>query len=195
MTLSPRIRVLIVDDHAAVRHAVRRLLESGGDIEVCGEAGDAADAVTSAEALQPDVVVMDLRLRGSSGITASRAVRNRCPRSRVVMLTSSSEEQASQAAVVAGADGCVVKQLSATALGDVVRAVAGGRRLLDPATTARVTGRLGEGEAAGVDRRVLAYVGEGRTDAEIADALELDESAVSRMVTAVVDRVHPGLTR
>ncbi len=123
------IRVMIVDDHEAVRRGLSTLLQAAGDISVCGE----AESVSQAERVQgeaPDVAIVDLRLGDGSGIDVSRQFRARWPHVAVVMLTGASETEARAASVAAGAAGYLVKQLGACDVVGTVRTVARGENLL-----------------------------------------------------------------
>src|SRR3984893_7620848 len=124
---------MLVDDHEVVRRGVKDLLEATGQIKVVGEAGTVKDAVKLAGSLQPEVVVMDVRLADGSGIEATREIRARRPETRVLMLTSFADDEALFASIMAGAAGFMLKQIAG---GDLVRAlktVRQGQSPLDPA--------------------------------------------------------------
>jgi two-component system, NarL family, response regulator DevR len=125
--MSSRISVLVCDDHALVRAGVCRLLELETDIEVVGEASDASSALAAVEEHSPAVVVMDVRMPGSSGIDACRAIRSRFPATRVLMLTSFDDDDALFASIMAGASGYILKQIRGGDLVDGVRKAAAGR--------------------------------------------------------------------
>lgn len=111
-----RIRVLIVDDHAILRQALRHLLETHSEIEVIGDVASGREAIEAAEALQPDVVLMDMVMPGLSGLEATRQIRRRLPRTKVVILTGYMEDEQIVAALRAGASGYVVKRSDVTEL-------------------------------------------------------------------------------
>jgi len=126
-------RIMLVDDHEVVRLGLKALIERHPDMEVVAEASSATDAVTKALAHKPDVVVMDIRLGGGSGIDACRELTAQLPETKVIMLTSYAEDEMLFAAIRAGAAGYVLKQAGGQ---DVIRAldaVAQGHSLLDPA--------------------------------------------------------------
>ena len=136
------VRVMLVDDHDVVRSGLRALLGSMPDITVVAEAATEADAVAQAIATKPDVVVMDVRLAEGNGIEATREIRSRLPKTRVLMLTSFADDEAIAASVVAGAAGYVLKEVNGGEIVRSVRAVASGRDLLDPEVTRVVMERL-----------------------------------------------------
>lgn len=197
--VDPRsVRVMIVDDHAAVRRSLTAVLEAAGDILVCGEAAGLADAEQVATTAEPDVAVVDLRLGGESGIAASRAVRTRRPETHVILLTSASDDDARFAAILAGADGYLVKQLGISDLVFAVRTAA--RRSRRTETASAVAGArsrsfaslygLGlEGMMDEDEEELLDLVVEGRTNAEIGEALHVDEAVATHRVTALLARI------
>jgi two-component system response regulator DevR len=121
-----RVRILICDDHAMVRGGIRRLLEAEPDFEVVAEASDAAAAVAGVGESAPDIVVMDVRMPGRSGVEACREIRARFPATRVLMLTSFDDDQMRRAATAAGAAGYILKQIRGDGLVDGIRRVAAG---------------------------------------------------------------------
>ena len=129
---------MIVDDHEVVRLGLRAALEPEDDIEVVGDFGDAQVALTEAEIMRPDVVLMDVRMPGMDGIQACRALKESLPETRVVMLTSFSDDQAVSASIIAGASGYLLKNARRADLLRAVRAAAGGESLLDPSVLATV---------------------------------------------------------
>src|SRR5919197_4670533 len=124
---STPIRVFLLDDHEVVRQGLRALLESGGDIEVVGESGLAAEAASRIPALRPDVAVLDARLPDGSGIEVCRTVRAVDPSIKALILTSYDDDEALFAAIMAGAAGYVLKEIRGTDLVDAVRRVANGQ--------------------------------------------------------------------
>src|SRR5947208_11068294 len=141
-----RVRVMLVDDHEVVRNGLRAMLEAAGEMRVVAEAGAVADAIAQAERTQPDVVVMDVRLAGGSGIEATREIRARRPETQVLMLTSFADDEALFASIMAGASGYVLKQVKGDELVRAIRAVGEGKSLLDPAVTTSVLERLRRGK-------------------------------------------------
>src|SRR6187397_2163804 len=131
------IRVMLVDDHEIVRLGLITLINDLDDMEVVGEAGNAADAVATALNVQPDVVLMDIRMPGEGGIEATRRIMAKLPQVKVVMLTSFVDDDLLVHAINAGAVGYVLKQVGNEELLRAIHAAARGEALLDPSTTAR----------------------------------------------------------
>ncbi len=193
------LRVLLVDDHEIVRLGLRTLLEGHTSIQVVGEAGTAAEAVAAVERLHPDVVVMDIRLPGRSGIDACREIKAYWPEVEVLMLTSYAEDELLMEAIQAGAAGYVLKQVGTDDLVRAIEAVGRGQALLDPAVTRRVLERVRQAEhqvdeAAFADLserelEVLALVAEGKSNPEIAAALYLSEKTVRNYVSTILSKL------
>jgi two-component system response regulator DevR len=191
------IRVFLVDDHEIVRRGVGSLLDDEEGIEVVGEAGTAAQALARVPALEPDVVVLDVRLPDGDGVTVCRDIRSMLPETRMLMLTSYSDDEALYGAVMAGASGYILKQIHGTDLVGAVRTVAEGRSLLDPESTTRMLQRLREeagrkdplGELTDQERRVLELIGEGLTNREIGARMYLAEKTVKNYVSRVLAKL------
>lgn len=193
------LRIIIVDDHEVVRLGLRTLLERQPNFTVVDEAATAKEAVEKALQGRPDVVVMDIRLPGGSGIEACRQITTQAPETKVIMLTSYAEDEMLFDAISAGACGYVLKQIGSDDLIRAVEAVGEGEALLDPALTQRVFDRVREAarkeqeEAfAGLtdqEMRVLAQVAEGKTNREIAEVLFLGEGTVRNYVSSVLSKL------
>ena len=193
------IRLLLVDDHEVVRVGLRTLFEKSQGIEVVGEAGTAKDAVIEAQRLKPAVVLMDLRLPDGSGISACRDILSRAPATRVLFLTSYSDEEAVRATVLAGAAGYLLKDIGQQALVDGIKAVAEGQSILDPRVTQSVLKQLTAGaqpkanpdeELSPQERRVLTHVVEGKTNKQIAAALGLSHKTVKNYLSNAFQKLH-----
>jgi len=188
------LRLLLVDDHEVVRAGLRALLAGIEGIEVVGEAGSVAEAVREAARLAPQVILMDLRLSDGSGLDACREILSSAPRTRIVFLTSYSDEQAVMSTVLAGAAGYVLKDIGHRALVDAIRDAAAGRSILDPRLTEPVVKRVRTAEAlSGQEQRVLALVVEGRTNKEIAIALGLSDKTVKNYLSNAFQKL--GISR
>jgi len=185
------IRVLIVDDHAVVRSGLRLLLDAEDDIETVGEAGDARDAVFEARAKKPDVILMDVVLRGKSGIEATPEVLKEAPQAKVLVLSMQDDPRYVREAFSAGASGYVLKEAADRELVDAVRHVARGESYVHPALGARMaTADAQAARAAGEDplsdreREVLRLLALGHTNQEIAKMLYIS------VRTAETHRAH-----
>lgn len=192
------IRVFLLDDHEMVRMGLRKLLESAGDIEVIGEAGTAATAIARIPALRPDVAILDARLPDGNGIEVCRQIRSAEPSVKAIILTSFDDDEALFAAIMAGAAGYILKQVTSQDLLSAVRHVAAGGSLLDPSVTARVMERLREGTSnepeelknlTAQERRILELVAEGLTNRQIGERLFLAEKTVKNYMSNVLAKL------
>ena len=196
----PPLRVLLVDDHEVVRSGVRALLQAAEDIVVSGEAGSVREAIDEADRTRPDVVVMDVRLIDGSGIEATREIRAKHPKARVVMLTSFADDEALFASIMAGASGYVLKQVKGGELVRAIRTVGRGESLLDPAVTNAVLERLRKGKhllkdeklarLSPQEERILSAVANGKTNKEIGDELGLAEKTVKNYVSSILSKLE-----
>ncbi|WP_438295519.1 response regulator [Streptomyces sp. HUAS TT7] len=198
--VQPPVRIFLLDDHEVVRRGVRDLLDLESGLEVVGEATTAEQALARVPALRPDVAVLDVRLPDGDGVTVCRELRSRLPGLVCLMLTSFDDEEALLDAIMAGAAGYVLKQISGTDLVHAVRTVATGKSLLDPATTARLMARLRHGaeeeqqpdelsRLTGREREILALIGEGLTNREIGQRLFLAEKTVKNHISRLLTKL------
>ncbi len=197
------VRVLMVDDSSIIRLGLRAALEDRRDITIVGEAGTAAAGVAAAEALKPDVILLDLRLPDQTGLEACRAILRKQPGARVLFLTSSTDERNVHEAIAAGAKGYLLKESDSEALANAIVRVAAGNSVLDPTLTNHVlnlmknppsqrpAGKLALLSAQ--ERRVLALLAEGLTNKEIGLRLTLTEKTVKNYLSTVFDKL--GVTR
>jgi two-component system response regulator DevR len=186
------IRVFLVDDHEVVRGGVAHLIASQDDLEVVGEAGTAAQARGRIAATLPDVAVLDVRLPDSSGIDLCRDVRSAHPDIRCLMLTAFDDDQASVAAVLAGAAGYVLKDIRGDRLIQAIRMVAAGGTLVDPLMSRRVVESITDGARTpdvALSRReheVLELIADGMTNRQIGEVLGLAEKTVKNYVSGLL---------
>ena len=191
------IKVFLLDDHELVRRGLRDLLESEADLEVVGEAGTAADALSRIPATAPDVAVLDVRLPDGNGVEVCREVRSRHPEVQCLMLTSFADDEALFEAIMAGASGYVLKQIRGTDLVETIRKVAEGHSLLDPVVTRRVLERLRTGpeederltRLTEQERRILELIAEGLTNRQIAERIHLAEKTVKNYVSNLLSKL------
>lgn len=192
-------RILIVDDHEVVRLGLRSLLDRHPDFEVVAEAGNAREALDRTADFQPDVVVMDIRLPGTSGIEACEEITTRFPDVKVIMLTSYAEDEMLFSAIRAGAAGYVLKQIGGNDLVRAIEAVGRGEALLDPSLTQRVLAEVRQAQRdaeasafsglTSQEMQVLHLVSEGRTNREIAEKLFLGEGTVRNYVSNILGKL------
>ncbi len=187
------IRVLLVDDHQVVRRGLRTFLEVQPDIEVVGEAGDGDEGVRRAGELDPDVILLDIRMPGTDGIAALRQLRDGGSKARVLVVTSFTEQRTVVPALRAGAAGYVYKDVDPDALAGAIRSVHAGHVLLQPevadALLAREAGGGDRGRGGSLtdrEREVLALIADGRSNREIARALVLSEKTVKTHVSNIL---------
>ncbi|HZU54956.1 MAG TPA: response regulator transcription factor [Actinocrinis sp.] len=193
---SGKISVLIADDHPMVRQGLRVFLELQPDIEVVGEAADGAQAARLAQELRPDVVLLDLVMPGTDGVTAIELMAEAAVDSRVLIVTSFGEHRTVVPAIRAGARGYVSKEVEPSALAAAIRAVAAGHVLLGPEVAAALmSGNASQTAENGVgsdpqltarEREVLDLIARGRSNREIARALTVSEKTVKTHVSSVL---------
>ncbi|HEY0492265.1 MAG TPA: response regulator transcription factor [Candidatus Dormibacteraeota bacterium] len=194
------VRLLIADDHEMIRLGLRSILESDGRIRVVGEAGSPQDAVYQSALLRPDVVLLDVRMPGGSGIDACREILGRNLGSRVIMLTSFADEDAVYESIMAGASGYLLKEINKAALIDAVISVSEGRSLLDPEVTRKVLERIRK-MAASTDevaraalseqeKRVLRLAAQGKTNKQIAADLFLSDKTVKHHISNILGKLN-----
>ncbi|HZP81291.1 MAG TPA: hybrid sensor histidine kinase/response regulator transcription factor [Chthonomonadaceae bacterium] len=189
------LRVLVVDDHVVIRQGIRAMLEEAGDIAVVGEAGDGAEAVAQANALRPDVALMDLQMPGVDGLEGLRRLRLEQPELPVVILTTFQTDTAVREALGAGARGYLLKDTEPANLIAAVRAASRGESLLAPAVTERLSalaaGTAGAGEAALNEREkeVLELLAQGARNKEIAARLFITPKTVEYHLAHIFNKL------
>ena len=198
-----RIRVLLVDDEELVRFGLRTVLEAAGDVDVVGEAGDGAAAVAAARELRPDVVLTDIRMPGTDGLTATREILALPDPPQVAVLTTFHVDEYVYAALAAGAAGFLLKDTPPREIAAAVRAVADGTATLSPAVTAgliasyvdrRTVPRRAEAlqrvaTLSEREREVLSMLGSGGSNAELARRLFVSEATVKTYVSRLLTKL------
>ncbi|WP_395293074.1 response regulator [Kitasatospora hibisci] len=192
------VKVFLLDDHEVVRRGVHDLLDSEPDLTVVGEAATVEQALARVPALRPDVAVLDMRLPDGDGVTVCRELRSRMPELACLFLTSFDDEEALLDAIMAGASGYVLKQISGTDLVTAVRTVASGQSMLDPGAATRLMTRL-RGDATPQpsalpqltdrEREILALIGEGLTNRQIGQRLYLAEKTVKNHISRLLAKL------
>ncbi|MEU8849574.1 response regulator transcription factor [Streptomyces sp. NPDC048564] len=183
------ISLLIVDDHPVVRDGLRGMFESAPGFHVLGEAADGLEAVEKAAALDPDVILMDLRMPGGGGVDAIAELTGRGARAKVLVLTTYDTDTDTLPAIEAGATGYLLKDAPRDDLFTAVRAAAEGRTVLSPAVASRLVSAVRTPKAAGNEplsareREVLALVAKGTSNREIARELFISEATVKTHLT------------
>ncbi|MEV6561764.1 response regulator transcription factor [Nocardia sp. NPDC051756] len=192
------LQVFLVDDHEIVRRGLIDLLEGDPELTVIGEAGDVAQAMARIPVLRPDVAVLDVRLPDGNGIELCRDLLAEVEGLRCLILTSYTDEQAMLDAILAGASGYVVKNIKGMELAAAIKTVGSGRSLLDNRAAAALRARLrdgvpdDDGPLAGLtdqERKLLALLGEGLTNRQIAARMFLAEKTVKNYVSRLLAKL------
>jgi NarL family two-component system response regulator LiaR len=187
------IQVLIVDDHSVVRRGLRMFLEDDPELTIAGEARDGAEAVTQAQALKPDVVLMDLLMPVMDGITATGIIRSELPDTEVIALTSVLEDASVVGAVKAGAIGYLLKDTRSEELCRAIKAAAAGQVQLAPGAAARLAREVHGPESPESlterETEVLRLLAEGRANKQIATELMISENTVRTHVSSILAKL------
>jgi two-component system response regulator DevR len=190
------LRILLVDDHEVVRLGVRGLIDRQPGMEVVGEAATVRAAVSQTKELEPDVVVLDIRLPGGSGLDACRQIKDYRPETRIIILTSFADDDVIFDAIACGADGYVLKEIGSDELIRALERIGRGESLLDPSVTERVFAKMREVREreradafAGLSQQemqILSLVSEGQTNREIGASLHLSEKTVRNYLSEIL---------
>jgi two-component system, NarL family, response regulator LiaR len=194
--MADTITILVVDDHAVVREGLRTFLGLQEGFEIVGEAADGEEALERAEQLDPDVILMDLVMPKRDGLSAMQMLKERAPRSRVIVLTSFLEDDRLLPALEAGAAGYLLKDSQPAELARAVRAANAGEAIIDPTVAARLIYALSERPPASAldeltarERDVLALIAQGRSNKRIALELGISEKTVKTHVGHVLAKL------
>jgi NarL family two-component system response regulator LiaR len=195
---SSTIRVLLTDDHAIVRKGIRALLATERDIQVVGEASDGEEAVAQAQALQPDVILMDLVMPKVDGIEATRQITAKQPGAHILVLTSFAADDKVFPAIKAGALGYLLKDSSPDELLRAIRQVARGEPSLEPSIARKVLFELSHpikktptpDPLTEREMQVLRLVAQGRNNKDIAEELVVTEMTVRTHVSSILSKLH-----
>ncbi|MBX3736791.1 MAG: response regulator transcription factor [Candidatus Didemnitutus sp.] len=202
-TATKIITLLLVDDSELVRTGLKTLLATRADgyhLQVLGEASSVATAVTETTRLQPDVVLLDIRLPDGTGFEACRQILAQLPDTRVLILTSVIDDNLVYEAMSSGAHGYLLKEINAQALWQAIIDVASGKFILDPAVTTRVLNLVRHGapqseqdklaQLSAQERRVLALVADGKTNKEIAEQMGLSDKTVKNYLSNIFEKLQ-----
>lgn len=197
------IRILVADDQPVVRSGLRAILSTQPDLEVVGEAADGDEAIAAVHRLDPDVVLLDIRMPGTDGLSAARSLVASGPRPRIVVMTTFDLDEYVHEALRIGVSGFVLKDAPRHQVIEAVRVAAAGDALIDPRVTRRLISRFavpasaphreadrGPGGLTDREREVLVLIGRGRTNAEIAEELFLGESTVKTHINRIFAKLH-----
>lgn len=188
------IKILLVDDHAVVRSGLSKFLMVNKDFKLVGEASDGAEAVQMASLHQPDIVLMDLMMPGTDGITATREIHKKYPKVKVIALTSFAEQNMVQGALQAGAIGYLQKNVTAKELGQAIRSAHEGKMTLSPEATQILANSVAQPQIAGEqlterERDVLRCMVDGLNNNEIAEALVISLGTVKFHVSNIFHKL------
>ncbi|HVL24130.1 MAG TPA: response regulator transcription factor [Thermomicrobiales bacterium] len=193
------LRILIVEDHPLFRKGLRALIASVDDFEVAGEASDGAEAVATAVALRPDIVLMDLQLPGQSGIAAIRDIIAACPEARILVVTLFQDDDSVFAALRAGARGYILKDTDEDDMVRAIRSIAAGESLFSAGVASRVLTYVGGSRARAPEifptltareREILTLLAQGRSNAAIAAELSLSVKTIANNVSAIFGKLE-----
>ena len=196
-----RIRVLVADDHALFRQALRGVLAEEPDLELVGEAGDGTEAVAMAVDLAPDVVLMDVRMPKLAGIDAAREIATQLPAAKIVMLTVSDEESDLFEAIKAGASGYLLKEVDPAEIAEAVRQIHAGHSLLShvvasklvsefAAISKRADERASRPNITARELEVLHLASDGLTNRQIGRRLGISENTVKNHIRNILEKLH-----
>ena len=192
------IRILLVDDSEVVRIGLAAVLGQEPDLEIVAQAGTSGDAVTQAQRFRPDLVLMDVRIPENGGIQAGREILDQLPGTRVLFLSAFNDDELVRAAIVIGAHGYLLKEIDAQTLIESVKRVAGGESILDPALRSGMVDwvlRNVPGEEAErppltpQEERIIALVADGKTNKEIAVAMEISPKTVKNYLHNIFEKL------
>ena len=195
-----RIRLVIADDHAFYREGVRAMLEGVPGLEVIGEAATGDEAVARAAALQPEVILMDLKMPGTNGIEATRRIRSTSPHIQILVITMFEEDDSVVAAMRAGARGYVLKDADQDELVRAVTAISRGEAIFSPAIAERLiryfaalpptASALAFPDLTSREREILHLIAQGQSNAAIADRLVLSLKTVQNHVSNIFSKLQ-----
>ncbi|PSB21819.1 DNA-binding response regulator [filamentous cyanobacterium CCP2] len=183
------IRVLIADDHPIVRNGLVRMVELTDGMEVIAEAETGTEAVEQYRQHQPDVTLMDLRMKEMGGVDAIITIRQEFPEARIVILTTYDTDEDIFRGLQAGAKGYLLKDAKMNQLLDAIRKVHSGQKYIPPEVGAKLAERMSQPQLTDREREVLQILSHGKTNQEIAEALSISESTVKFHVNNILSKL------
>jgi len=187
--LNGQVRVLVVDGHPLLRAGVAAVLKGTSDLTVVGEASDGREAIETFRTLQPDVTVMDLQMRGMSGVDAMRGIRLESSTARIVVLTTFSGDVLAQRALKAGASAYVLKERVRAELADIIRAVHRGMKRIEPAIALQIAHHASDLTLTSREVEVLQLVAAGNSNKLIANALAISDETAKTHVKNIIEKL------
>ena len=187
--MSDPIRIVIVDDHHALRIGLSAMLAAFPQVQVVGEAADTASAIETCQSLAPDVVLMDLRLPGGGGVEATLRICQSQPRTRILVVTTYEGDEDVHRAIQAGASGYLLKGLSSAELASAIETVHGGGRVIPEGLAARFKERKQRKDLSGRELQVLQQIVLGRSNKEIATSLGVGEESVKTYLRSLFQKL------
>ena len=194
-----KLKVLVADSHEVVRLGIRFIVQCSQDFEVVGEAVNCSEIIQKTINLQPDIIIMDVRMGDSNGTEACRILKEKEDWCKVIMLTAPNDDEAIFAAISAGTDGLLLKQIKSAELINAMKMVQEGKTMLDPAITAKVLNRMKNGSTGGErpeavlnpqEQRILALIADGKTNKEIAQILMLSNNTIKNYVSGILSKLN-----
>ncbi|AKL94321.1 transcriptional regulatory protein DevR [Clostridium aceticum] len=194
--MKKKISILLVDDHSIVRWGIRSLIEENQRLVVCGEAETLTEAIELVEELLPDVVLLDVRLPDGDGVIGCKRIKTLAPKSKVLMLTAYAEDQIVIEAIKAGADGYILKNIESKKIMQAIFDVYEGTGFLDPCLTESVLNQIKSSKGKSNlqltlrEEEILDLLCVGKSNKEIASALEISEKTVRNYVSKIMDKIN-----
>ncbi len=198
--MTAKLKAMIVDDHLVVREGLKQLLEVGGEIQVIAEASNGSECIRQLEKHSPDLIFMDVRMPGISGIETTRLIHQKYPSIKIIILTIYDDDQYVTEAIQAGANGYVLKKVQRDQLIQIIQLVMGNQAFLDPSVTAKVFNRLkGQKNIPEMDEKVslthreleiLKGMVAGQTDRKIGDFLHVSEHTVRSHIKSLYRKLR-----
>ncbi len=184
------IKILIVDDHLVVREGLARIIGSDPGMQLVGEAANGEEAISQWEKLQPDVTLLDMRMRGMGGIQTLEEIRKRFPSARILILSSYDHEEDIYRALQAGALGYLLKDSSRKQLLNSIRRVHAGERCIPHAVAGQLAQRIASNELTPREQEILEKIVEGKSNKEIGDLLGISEGTVKSHVNKILEKLQ-----